>query len=41
VGSGLGLAVSFGIIERHHGRLEFTSTPGAGTTATVTLPVQQ
>lgn len=41
VGSGLGLAVSFGIIERHHGRLDFTSTPGAGTTATVTLPVQQ
>lgn len=40
-GSGLGLAVSFGIIERHHGRLEFTSAPGAGTTATVTLPLHQ
>lgn len=39
VGTGLGLAVSFGIIERHHGQLHFTSTPGEGTIATVTLPI--
>jgi len=39
VGTGLGLAVSFGIIERHHGQLQFTSTPGQGTIATVTLPI--
>lgn len=39
VGTGLGLAVSFRIIERHHGQLRFTSTPGQGTVATVTLPI--
>lgn len=39
-GSGLGLAVSFGIVERHHGQLRFDSAPGVGTTVTVTLPVQ-
>ncbi len=38
-GSGLGLAVSFGIIERHRGTLRFESVPGAGTTAIVTLPI--
>lgn len=36
-GTGLGLAVSFGIIERHHGRLRFESEPGRGTTAIVEL----
>lgn len=39
-GIGLGLAVSLGIVERHGGRLEFSSTPGQGTTACLRLPVQ-
>ncbi|NWF80325.1 MAG: PAS domain-containing protein [Chloroflexi bacterium] len=38
-GIGLGLAVSLGIVERHGGRLEFSSTPGQGTTACLRLPV--
>ena len=37
-GPGLGLSISFGIVERHGGRIEMTSTPGAGTTAYVKLP---
>lgn len=39
-GSGLGLAVAKGIVERHSGRIEVTSEVGKGTTFTVTLPVQ-
>ncbi len=38
-GMGLGLAVSYSIIERHGGRIEARSNPGRGTTFTVTLPV--
>ena len=38
-GAGLGLAVSFGIIRRHRGRIEYASTPGQGATVTVTLPI--
>ncbi|ACL65144.1 histidine kinase [Anaeromyxobacter dehalogenans 2CP-1] len=37
-GTGLGLSVSSGIVKEHGGTLEFRSAPGAGTTATVTLP---
>ena len=37
-GTGLGLSVSAGIVRDHGGTLEFTSTPGAGTTVTVSLP---
>jgi len=40
-GTGLGLSVSAGIIKDHHGRLEFASSPGSGTTATMTLPALQ
>jgi PAS domain S-box-containing protein len=37
-GMGLGLAVSYGIIERHGGRIEATSNPGSGSTFTIALP---
>ena len=37
-GVGLGLAISRGIEERHHGRIEVQSELGRGTTFTVTLP---
>jgi two-component system NtrC family sensor kinase len=38
-GTGLGLAVSYGIIQQHGGRLEVHSAPGQGTTFTVLLPL--
>jgi signal transduction histidine kinase/iron only hydrogenase large subunit-like protein len=37
-GTGLGLAVIYGIIERHHGRIEVSSMPGEGTEFAITLP---
>lgn len=39
-GSGLGLSVSWGIVQAHGGRIEATSTPGQGAVFTVTLPVR-
>ena len=38
-GTGLGLSVSYGIVNAHHGQISVTSTVGAGTTFRVTLPV--
>jgi len=38
-GTGLGLSISYSIISEHSGTLEFESSPGAGTTVTVKLPV--
>jgi signal transduction histidine kinase len=40
-GVGLGLAVSHGIIQRHHGKIDIESKEGEGTTFTVYLPLQQ
>lgn len=37
-GSGLGLSIVKGIIEKHGGQIAFESTPGEGTTFTFTLP---
>ncbi len=37
-GSGLGLAMVAGIMERHKGRVEIDSTPGRGTTIRLRLP---
>ncbi len=39
MGTGLGLAVSYSIIEKHGGRLEAESEPGRGATFTVKVPV--
>ena len=38
-GTGLGLAVCYGILSDHGGRLDVRSTVGIGTTFTITLPV--
>lgn len=40
-GTGLGLSVSYGIVQRHRGTLTVESAPGAGATFTITLPVKQ
>jgi two-component system NtrC family sensor kinase len=39
-GTGLGLAVSYGIIARHRGTIEVKSSPGKGTTFIVRLPLK-
>ena len=36
--TGLGLSVTYGIVQRHNGKLEIESAPGRGTTVTITLP---
>jgi len=38
-GTGLGLAVSYGIIQKHGGTIDFRSTNGQGTVFTVSLPI--
>jgi PAS domain S-box-containing protein len=37
-GTGLGLSMVYGIVERHEGRLEIESTPGEGTAVRLRLP---
>ncbi len=41
VGTGLGLASAFGIIEQHNGWIDFSSTEGKGTTFNLYLPAYQ
>jgi len=38
-GTGLGLSVVYGIVERHHGRIEIESAVGKGTTVRIRLPL--
>ena len=39
-GTGLGLSLSYTIIEKHHGKIEVESTVGSGSTFTIRLPVE-
>ena len=39
LGTGLGLSMVYGIIERHRGKLEIESTPGQGTTFLIRIPL--
>ena len=40
-GTGLGLAVCYGIVTEHGGRLAVRSNLGVGTTFTIYLPIQK
>jgi signal transduction histidine kinase len=38
-GTGLGLSITYGIIEKHHGKIEVESAPGQGTEFIIKLPL--
>jgi signal transduction histidine kinase len=40
-GTGLGLSLSYGIVQKHHGRIDVESVLNQGTTFRVTLPVRR
>jgi signal transduction histidine kinase len=40
-GTGLGLSLAYGVIEKHHGRIEVSSEVGKGTTFRIVLPLRQ
>ena len=40
-GTGLGLSLSYGIVQKHHGRIDVQTEVGTGTTFRVTLPIVQ
>ena len=40
-GTGLGLSLAYGIVQKHHGRIDVRSEPGRGSCFCVTLPVRR
>lgn len=40
-GTGLGLSISYGIINKHHGRIDVSSSVGEGSTFRIVIPVRQ
>ena len=40
-GTGLGLSIAAQIVNNHHGKLEFQTQPGQGTTFAIVLPAEQ
>jgi signal transduction histidine kinase len=40
IGTGLGLWISYNIVQKHSGRLDVEAAPGRGTTFTITLPTR-
>ncbi len=40
-GTGLGLSISYGIVNKHHGRIDLDSTVGEGSRFRIVLPIRQ